>query len=84
MTKIVSYPQYRKYPHNRSYFKVISSNEWEEIQVMGNKCSIHQFKATILPDRNYIYDLTFDYTNNWLEITESEYEEVKKKVIKLD
>ncbi|MES2592260.1 MAG: hypothetical protein V4608_10270 [Bacteroidota bacterium] len=80
MSKTITYPQYRKYPHNRTYFKIISSNEWEEIQVMANKYSIHQFKAAILPDRNYIYDLTFDYENNWLKIEENEYEAVKKKI----
>lgn len=79
MQKTITYPQYRKYPHERTYFKIISKDEWEEIQVMGTKFSIHQFRVAILPDRNYIYDLTFDYEKNWIKITEEEYEDVKKK-----
>lgn len=79
MKQNVIYPLYRKYSHGRTYFKVISESEWEEVQVMGNKYSIHQFKATILPDRNYIHDLTFDFKSNWIEIDEKEYEHVKKK-----
>lgn len=83
MQKTITYPQYRKYPHGRTYFKIISKDEWEEIQVMGSTLSIHQFKVAILPDRNYIYDLTFDYEKNWVKITEEEYETVKKKMTRL-
>jgi hypothetical protein len=68
-----TYPQYRKYPNNKSYFKIISATEWEEIQVIGTKCMMHQFTVKIMPDRNYLYDMTFDYKNNWMVITEEEY-----------
>lgn len=75
----VNYPIYRKYAHERTYFKVISDSEWEEIHIMGRNYSVHQFKATILPERNYIYDLTHDYQNNWIAIEANEYELVKTK-----
>ncbi len=78
MQKLINYPEYRKYPHERTYFKIVSADEWEEIQVMGSKYSLHQFKAAILPDRNYIYDLTFDYEKNWVKIEEEEYEKIKR------
>jgi len=80
MQKTITFPQFRKYINERTYFKIISKDEWEEIQMIGNKFSIHQFKAAILPDRNYIYDLTFDYKKNWIKINEAEYERVKKKI----
>jgi len=79
MQPIIIYPQYRKYPHERSYFKIISADEWEELHISKDRVSIHSFTAKILPDRNYIYDLTFDYKNNWIAIDEEEYEKVKKK-----
>lgn len=75
----VTYPQYRKYPHGRTYFKIISNSEFEELQILGNECSIHHFAAKILPDRNYIYDLTFDYEKYWVAIDEAEYEAVRSK-----
>lgn len=81
MNSIVSYPQYRKFPTNTAYFKIISDTAWEEIQVIGKKYILHSFTVKILPDRNYLYDLTFDYKNNWVEIEEQEYEEIKKGVI---
>ena len=75
----ISYPQYRKYPHGRAYFKIISSSEFEELQILGNECTLYHFIAKILPERNYIYDLTFDYKNHWVAIEEEEYEAVRKR-----
>lgn len=75
----ITYPQYRKYPHGRTYFKIISNSEFEELQVFGSECTLHHFVAKILPDRNYIYDLTFDYEKYWVVIDEAEYEQVRKK-----
>ena len=73
MQPSVTYPQYRKYANNKSFFKIISETEWEEIVVVAEKYVIHSFKANILPDRNFIYDMTFDYERNWLKIEEQEY-----------
>ena len=80
MNQTVNYPQYRKFPTNKAYFKIISETQWEEIQVIGKKYLLHSFTVKILPDRNYIHDLTFDYHNNWVEIPSNEYEEIKRKV----
>jgi hypothetical protein len=74
------YPLYRKYSNNKNYFKIISQDEFEEIQVMGNKYSLHKFKASILPDRNFINDMINDYHSNWIEISEKEYKEVEQKL----
>ena len=75
-----TYPQYRKYKNNKSYFKVISSEIFEEIQVLGSKKTIHIFEAKILPDRNYISDLTFNYQNHWIICKESEYESLRNTI----
>lgn len=79
LLKKINYPQFRKYPNNKSYFKIISENEFEELQFLGKKCKCYTFTASILPDRNFIYDLTFEFERHWLAITEDEYEEVKSK-----
>ena len=68
-----SYPQYRKYLNNKGYFKIISEKEWEEIQVVGSSYVLHHFSVKIMPDRNFIYDMTFDFERNWAVITEDEY-----------
>jgi hypothetical protein len=75
----IAYPQYRKYPHGRTFFKIISSSEFEELQFLGGECTVHHFVAKILPDRNYIYDLTFDFEKHWKVIDEAEYEAARRK-----
>jgi hypothetical protein len=79
MNSEVIYPQYRKYKNNKVYFKILSTSEWEELHVLKNSCTFHTFTAKILPDRNYLADMTFAYEENWEPIEESEYEEMKTK-----
>ncbi len=55
-------------------------NEWEEIQIIGSKCFINKFEVKILPDRNFIQDMLFEYAENWEAIEEKEYETIKAKV----
>jgi len=78
--KAITYPQYRKYRNDKGYFKIISADEWEEIQIIGSKTIINTFKVNIFPDRNFINDLTFDYETNWVKIEEEEYEKIKNKM----
>ena len=79
------YPLYRKYINNKSFFKVTAPEKFEEIQVLGSKTTLHFFNTKILPDRNYIYDLTFNYKKNWIDCTEEEYESLKESAsISLD
>jgi hypothetical protein len=67
-----SFPQYRKYPNNRNFFKISSAEDFEEISFIGNKHIVRQHLATILPDRNLIQDLLHD--PDFAEtITEEEY-----------
>ena len=82
MKESVHYPQYRKFSTNKAYFKILSDTQWEEIQLIGKKCMLYFFTVKILPDRNYLYDMTFDYTNNWVAIEAQDYEELKKRCIK--
>lgn len=76
----ITFPQYRKYKNERSYFKIPSMNEWEEIQIIGSKCVINKFEVKILPDRNFIQDMLFEYIENWEAIEEKEYETIREKV----
>ena len=75
----VVYPQYRKYLNGKVFFKIVNAKSFEEITWIGNRCSIQQFEVKILPDRNFIYDMTFDYETNWLKISAEEYLAVKMK-----
>jgi len=73
----ITFPQYRKYKNNKSFFKVNSFTQWEEIQVMGTKHFLHVYEVKILPDRNFINDMLYEYEKSWDLITSEEYFEVK-------
>lgn len=77
----MNYPQYRKYKNNKSYFKIISASAFEEIQVFNNTYTLYFFEAKILPDRNFISDLTFNYEIYCDLIAEHDYQEIKNKVV---
>ena len=74
------YPQYRKYTNNKVYFKILSAAEWEELHVSKAGVTFHSFTAKILPDRNYLEDMTVNYQEHWVVGDEKEYEELKCKV----
>ncbi len=73
------YPQYRKYKNNRVYFKILSISEWEELHVSPSGITLHSFTAKILPDRNYLEDMTVNYKTHWVVSDREEYEELKNK-----
>jgi hypothetical protein len=79
-TATVSFPQYRMYKNGKSYFKISSASEFEEIQVIGSRYFFHAFTAKILPDRNLIHDMLNDYGTNWVQITDSEFQAAKSRV----
>ncbi|MCZ4408108.1 hypothetical protein O3Q51_04780 [Cryomorphaceae bacterium 1068] len=74
-----TFPQYRKYPNNKSYFKVLSNESFEEIHVIGKKYFLTKVDAKILPDRHFIADM-IAASASWVKIEESEYANVLLQV----
>ena len=71
----IHYPLYRKYAHNKTFFKVLSEDSFEQLDIIGNKYVFDRFDARIHPDKVYIHDLTWNEKGHWEEIHESEYTE---------
>ena len=69
----IKFPQYRMYLNGKSYFKIISLSEFDEVQLIGSKKIITSHIVKILPDRNFIMDLLIDYSLFAEEITEKRY-----------
>lgn len=76
----IQFPVYRKYKNNRSYFKILSRNQFEEIQIIGTKAKVNLITANQFPEMNHIYDLVYNHEGLGSEITENEYLEILKKV----
>ncbi|MBL7909620.1 MAG: hypothetical protein JNJ41_01030 [Bacteroidia bacterium] len=75
--KDINFPVYRKYKNNKSYFKIIQADLFEEIQIVGSKKIIKHTKAMQYPEMVFIRDLVFNYAEMALEITEMEYLDIK-------
>ena len=74
------FPLFRKYSNNKSYFKVLDDQSFEEIQIIGSKILLFNFAAKIMPDRFLVRDMIELKDGRWLEIDESEYLEIRQKV----
>jgi len=74
MPDSIQFPQFRKYKNNKHFFKIINSEEFEEISFIGKKKLVVRHKAKILPDRNFMYDLLNDTPNTAEVIQAQEYE----------
>ncbi len=75
--KDINFPVYRKYKNNKSYFKIIQSNRFEEVQIIGSKKIVKQTEAKQYPEMVFIQDLLFNYSEMALEIGEEEYLKIK-------
>ncbi len=80
MPEALDFPQYRKYKNGKSLFKIISDDEFTEIQIIGSHFICYTMKAKILPDRNFIADMLHDYQANWEVATAEEYDLFAQKV----
>jgi hypothetical protein len=76
MSTTFKFPEYRKYPNNKHFFRIISLTEFEEISIMGTHYSIHHKIASILPDRNFILDMLNYHEGHFMESSEGEYEAI--------
>jgi hypothetical protein len=72
-------PAYRKYKNGRSFFKITAPDLFEEIMVIGGRLSIKVIRAERLPERNFLNDLMYNFSEMAIEITETEYELMRKK-----
>lgn len=74
------FPLYRKYHNNSSYFKINSFDSFVELKRMPKGFVLYEFSAKILPDRNYIHDMIFDYELYWNEIDKNEFEAIQDTI----
>jgi hypothetical protein len=69
----IEYPIYRKLSNNRSFYKIVDSKIFEEIQIIGKKRIHKLFLAKKYPELLFIQDLIALNRLGVLEITEEEW-----------
>jgi len=53
----IDYPIYRKLSNNRSFYKVVDSKNFEEIQIIGTKRRYQLIEAKQYPEFLFIQDI---------------------------
>jgi len=71
---MATFPQYRKFSNHKTWFKIISETEMQELKVLGGFYNHSVFKAVTFVDRNLISDMIFNLDHHWEVITEYEFE----------
>jgi len=75
----MDFPQYRKYKNGQSYFEILSENEFLEYKIQINKVEKELFTARILPDRNMINDMLYNYEDHWDEVEKEDLKDFLEK-----
>ncbi len=73
----MQFPIFRKYPDKKTYFRILSNEEFEEIKLLGGFYQMLEYKADKLPDRNLIEDMINGKDGFWEVCTEAEFEKFK-------
>ena len=71
------FPTYRKYKNNKSFFRIYSENEVDELKLVGKKYILFKITSSQLPERNLIHDMLYDYQSNWEAISEEEFRAIE-------
>lgn len=79
---MANFPQYRKYSGHKTWFKILSETEMQELKVLGEFYNLTTFKAITFVDRNLISDMISNLHNNWEVITEYEFNRNLENCIK--
>lgn len=73
----MDFPQYRKRFDNKSYYKVISEQEMEEIQLIGNKIFHHYLKADKYFEKLLILEILEAKDERYSQIKPTDYEKIQ-------
>ncbi len=73
------FPVFRKYTNNKNYFKVINSNKFIEISVIGKQVILKKTEAKIYPDKLFISEL-INCNQSILNISEEEFSIIEKQI----
>jgi hypothetical protein len=80
------YPLFRKRTDGKTFYKIFSDLEFEELKILGKKYTILRTKATQYPEKLYIMEL-IEASGSIEKLDEQEYAEIlsfcESKLIKI-
>jgi hypothetical protein len=69
------YPVYLKYDHERTYFKINSKENFDELNIIGSYYIYRNQQAQIFPEFAMIIDMLENLENKWTAISAIEFDE---------
>lgn len=69
------FPIFRKYSNEKTYFRINSKENFDELIIIASYYIYRNQQALILPEFIMIVDMIDNLNNHWLPINESEFEE---------
>ena len=69
------FPLFLKYAHERTYFKINSQENFDELNIIGSFYIYRNQQAQIFPEFAMIIDMIENKNGNWIVINEEEFEE---------
>lgn len=69
---------YRKYKNGKNFFKILSPDEFEELQVVGSKVVRKRTKAVQYPELLFIQDLLLNFEKIAEDASPEEFDNVQK------
>jgi hypothetical protein len=72
---IYDFPIYRKYVNDKSFFRINSKENFDELILIGSFYIFRNQQAQILPEFVMIVDMIENANNHWLKISEEEFNE---------
>lgn len=70
-----NFPLYRKYAHDKTFFRINSKENFDELTIIGSFYIYRNQQAHIFPEFTMIIDMIENSNNNWIAISEQEFEE---------
>jgi hypothetical protein len=70
----MTFPQYRKYPNNKNFFKIVSYYEFEEISYIGTQQLVQTTTSKTFAELMYIKDMLDNSQGYYEPISKEEYE----------
>jgi hypothetical protein len=71
------FPQFRKTSDSKNYYKILSENEFIQIQRIGSKLKKYQFKVDKYPEKLMIKDMLSTTSDFYLNIEKLEFETIE-------
>lgn len=75
----MDFPQYRKLSNDRSFYRINSNDNFEELQIIGDSVILHRIRAEKYPEKLRIMEM-LDCVVGYQKSTSDEWEMLEKRL----